>query len=823
MASFPHLFPKGTGATEDYVYPHEVGGGKTYSTPPRDRIPHSNNLLLQIDAIESGGSESDSKVPVQVGEALSGKVIEFSGDPGFDLKSDSLNFRPSKIELRSVRTDENGATHATVFVPDGKMGRFIKCCEDYATQYTRGKSPRPQNQDLVEGISRVRLATLKSFWSDGTTFPLDESQPYWWELWLSTTSDIEADELLRAQAKALKIAVATEVLRFPERFVVLVKSTTSQLKMIPSLFEYLAEVRLAKLLSGELLELPPSGQAEYIDEALSRITFANATSPAVCHLDTGVNRSHPLLEKSLQPSHLLTVDPNWSPTDRIGHGTEMAGIALYGCLTNVLNQTHSIELKHRIESVKIIGIDTTTDPALWGALTQQAASRIAIASPSTNARCFCLTVTAHARDEGCPSSWSAAIDQSAAAMDEDGDHRLYVISAGNLTMEQRREYPDRNFIEGIEDPGQSWNAITVGGYTAKQSIRQSGLEDWERVAVGGALSPSSRTSRIWSDKTWPIKPDVVLEAGNMIRNPSTGDADFADDLSLLTTRVDTVGNLLTTTGDTSAAAALASRFATQLWAEYPRLWPETVRALLVHSASWTEAMIEQATDPQIKGLSKETLLRTFGYGVPDYRTALRSASNAATIILESEIQPYKKWPDRVKTKDMHFHRLPWPKAVLQSLGEVEVRLKITLSYFVQPSPGRRGWTRKHRYQSHGLRFDVKRPADTDDEFRKRLTASARAEDEGYDSDSDDRSWEMGRNLRCKGSIHRDTWTGTAADLMEADLIAVIPVTGWWKERPHLGYHDSRTRYSLVITIETDDVSTDLYTPIASQIGIQTET
>lgn len=191
------------------------------------------------------------------------------------------------------------------------------------------------------------------------------------------------------------------------------------------------------------------------------------------------------------------------------------------------------------------------------------------------------------------------------------------------------------------------------------------------------------------------------------------------------------------------------------------------------------------------------------------------------MIIESQMQPFVKTAARVKTKDMHFHRLPWPSAVLADLGEAEVRLKITLSYFIQPSPGRRGWTKKHRYQSHGLRFDVKRPADTDDEFRKRLTASAREEDEGYQSDQDDRTWLMGRNLRCKGSVHSDTWIGTAADLAAANLVAVVPVTGWWKERPHLGYHDSETRYTLIISIETDDVQTDLYTPIENAIAIST--
>lgn len=816
MASLPHLFPKGTEITERYAYPREVRGGATFSTPPRDRIPHAEELLSQILQIEAGGSEEAPEASVSQAKTPSGKVLDFAGEPGFDLKSESLGFRPSGIELRAVRRDGEGAMHATVFVPDGKMGFFIKRCEEYARDETGGNTPRPKHQVLVESISQIRLASLKSFWSDAGPFPVEDDTQRWWELWLSSVADSNVAETFRAEAEPLGITVANENLRFPERMVVLARATTRQLKWIVNLFEYLAEVRLAKLLPSELLELPPSDQSEYVHEALKRITFASPLSPAVCHLDTGVNRAHPLLEKAINENHVLTVDPNWSATDRAGHGTEMAGLALYGCLTEVLNQSHTVSLSHRIESVKILGLGSTTDPALWGALTHQAANRIAIASPQTDSRTFCLTVTANACDEGFPSSWSAAIDQAASAMDEENGPRLFVVSAGNLPLEQRRDYPARNFLEGIEDPGQSWNAITVGGYTEKQSIRQRGLEDWERLAVGGSLSPASRSSCVWSDKRWPIKPEIVMEAGNMLRNPISGAADYADDLSLLTTRVSIDGGLLTTTGDTSAAAALASRFTARLWAEYPQLWPETIRALTVHSASWTQAMHEM-----VKGESKETLLRAFGYGVPDYNSASRSASNAATMIIEAEMQPFEKTPARVTTKDMHFHRLPWPGSVLAGLGEIEVRLKVTLSYFVEPSPGRRGWTNKHRYQSHGLRFDVKRPTDTDNEFRKRITASAREEDEGYQSDSDDRAWLMGRNLRCKGSIHCDTWTGTAADLAAANLLAIVPVTGWWKERPHLKYHDSKTRYALIVSIETDNIETDLYTPIKNAIPIAT--
>jgi hypothetical protein len=71
-----------------------------------------------------------------------------------------------------------------------------------------------------------------------------------------------------------------------------------------------------------------------------------AAAPAVCVLDTGVTRGHPLLEKSLAVADCHTCDPAWGAHDHHGHGTEMAGLALYGDLTPVLAGTGTVQLLH---------------------------------------------------------------------------------------------------------------------------------------------------------------------------------------------------------------------------------------------------------------------------------------------------------------------------------------------------------------------------------------------------------------------------------------------------------------------------------------------
>lgn len=831
MDGFKHLFPRGTASTEKYVYAGPRGGGE-FQLPPRDdRVSHGSKLVTEIQAAEMLANEKAEAIPEP--SRPKGVCLDFQSDSGFKLQLESLESRQSGIELRNSRMDRDGVMHGTVFVPEGKIGIFVRKFEKYTKEnHPRSKSERPWHKDLVESINSVRLASLRSFWTDAGDLP-ETKESIWWEVWLrEATNPHNVADRFRQRAQAAGVQVGQRTLRFPERFVLLARATTEQLLAIENLFDILAELRIAKLLPSEFMQLPPRDQAEFIEAARSRIQPPSLDAPAVCHLDTGINRGHPLIEFALADEHLLAVEPGWPVTDAKGHGTEMAGLALYGCLTSLLVSDEPVVLNHRLESVKILHQELANDPELYGEVSSQAVSRIEIAAPNRRQRVYCLTVSTDGRDEGFPSSWSAALDQVAAGVGSDqSPTRLIVVAAGNVQPELRHEYPARNQVEGVEDPAQSWNCLTVGAFTERTAIHEADYAEWNVVAPSGSLSPASRTSTVWNDKSWPLKPDIVMEGGNSAIDPTTGRADHIDDLSLLTTRVDPTGTLLTTTGDTSGAAALAARYAALIWAAYPDLWPESVRAILVHSARWTGAMLEEF--PGNTQADRESRLRCYGYGVPNLTRALSSLSNAATLVVEATLQPFDKEETAgdhgterqgsPKTKDMHLHRLPWPTAALQELGELDVRMRVTLSYFIEPSPGRRGWTRKHRYQSHGLRFEVKRPHETGIDFHKRISKAAREEDEQNASfGPDDRNWAVGNRLRRKGSIHSDTWSGTAAELADCGVIAVFPVTGWWKERAHLGRWDRQTRYSLIVSIESDATDIDVYTPIAAQIDVPVE-
>ena len=122
---------------------------------------------------------------------------------------------------------------------------------------------------------------------------------------------------------------------------------------------------------------------------------------------------------------------------------------------------------------------------------------------------------------------------------------------------------------------------------------------------------------------------------------------------------------------------------------YPTLWPETVRALIVHSAEWTEAM-RRVLSPTTGAATKtdyRLLVQRCGFGVPDLDRALWTVHNSLTMVLEKRLHPFQREGSKQPTlRDMHLYNLPWPHEALEGLGETQVEMRVTLSYFIEPNP-----------------------------------------------------------------------------------------------------------------------------------------
>jgi hypothetical protein len=734
-----------------------------------------------------------------------------------------------KIEVLSVRI-EAGTTYANVFVPDGKLAHFEKYIEDYLADRKKANGDSYDHHALLNTISEIRTAELRALWTDDLALlPQDPTEAFWWEVWLPVRGDrntVVAD--FRKLATLSDCQVSNHQINFPERTIVLMYGSQQQFSASVMTLNCVAELRRAKETAEFFDGMTPIEQQEWVEETLARLTAApeDDATTRVCLLDSGVNRGHPLLSPFIASTDLHTVNPAWGVDDTANHGTGLAGLVALGDLSEVLASGGPLVVAHRLESVKLTPEQGANpgDSRQHGYLFAEAVARPEIAAPA-RPRVFTSAVTASDdRDRGRPSAWSSTVDRLASDYDGGGQFpRLFLLCAGNTEDAQSwSTYPTSLSTSGIRDPGQAWNALSVGAYTEKVTITEPDAHGLTPVAQSGGLSPYTRTSQGWN-AAWPLKPDVVFEGGNAGKDAFG--AIGITSLHLLTTHNQPADRMFATTNATSAASALGARMAAQLMASYPALRPETIRALIVHSAEWTPAM--RAAYLPAHGIASKsnyvTLIRHCGWGVPSLEQALWSAGNSLTLIVEDQVHPFQKVSGKgVVSRDMNLHSLPWPKEQLLALpSATKVELCITLSYFVEPNPSARGTSSKFHYPSHRLRFDVQRPLDaTTEDFVARINAAAEREDDGDPTDPKDPDWILGDRQRHRGSLHKDIWRGTAAGLANRGFIAVYPAKGWWRTRPAQERYDLPARYSLIVSIRTPETDVDLYTPVAQQVEAQ---
>lgn len=760
-------------------------------------------VLVELDTMMPGERAKATKVP----------ALDFPGQGIAVLKSERLEDRTEK---------------AIIFVPDDARN-FLN---DKLTAYGNdnlGNQPRP-DIDRFEVIEHFRPADSRALLSTG----LDGADAeLWWELWLRGSDGQQPDAIADAVAAVFTLAglqVHADRLRFPDTAILFVRATSANLLAtadrvrgaITDIRQAAGDIELLLAEEGGL------GQQELVDHYAGRLTATEDGAPVVCILDTGVSGAHPLIAPGLAGA--WAVNEAWNSDDHAphgGHGTGMAGLVLHGDLVGPLSDDREVALGHAVESVKLLpplGFPAT-EPARWGIITQSAVSVAETERPNVP-RSFCIATSSAHFSPDAPSSWSGALDQICAGsmlgerqpnvVAKDHPKRLIVIATGNMIGGPKAEVLQHH---SLEDPSQSWNALSIGGFTTKVDLPG---EEPQLVPLAAAneKSPFSCGSQLLPPDLTPIKPEVLFEAGNMMVD-AADNCDWHTAVSLVTTGKDVVNEPLMPFWATSAATGMAGNFVGRLNAALPNLWPETYRALTVHSAEWpipirSKLIGRGRSWKTLTKSKKQQLLRDVGYGVPDLGRAISSAKNDVTLFVESDIQPYAATADRRSAvfNEVHFYALPWPRAALEALENASVMMRVTLSYFVEPNLTGRASTRPDTYRSFGLRFAMKKRQETANEFRRRLSAFAgEREESGQETDY----WLLGPQAVQAGSLHCDLWRGPAIDLARHDQIAIYPVGGWWKS--HVGQRrmNDVARYALGISITAPEQDVDLYAEILAEI------
>jgi hypothetical protein len=767
-----------------------LGGNKSHPSAVSQRTINSQRILGEIEEVISAAislpNVEATRIPMSVRAgtewgvtaSMPGSRNDVLSSIGFK-KNARLNISFSAATLESIE----------------------KAAKKYSA-YEEGR--KPQYFDFFESMPLIALTELEDLWASNLEVP-DYGEQLLWEVWMPRASEPRFREALEELHLSARRAIPFNHLR-----VIAVEATREIFEELV-MSGAIAQLRPASALTSEVVSLPAGIQEATVAAARRRITPAPKTAPAVCLLDTGILQNHPLLVDSIDLAADLS---GASPSDWGGHGTKMAGLALYDDLPGLISGGATAEPPIRLESVVIEPPPGINDHRL-------PAERLGVAVDlvernSRRSRTYCFAMSAvHEGDDGGVSSLSSEIDRLAAEL---GAERLICVPAGNLQDPVvYGDYQALNETAGLATPAQSWNALTVAACTDLGQVPST----HSTLAPPGDLSPYSRTACAWDrNHKPPMKPDVVFEGGNRMFDIVSQDLSNHPDLCLLTTGA-FPGELLALTGMTSAATAAVSGMCARLQAAYPMLWPETIRGLIAHSSEYTPAMEARAqVAANTRGSAQAALLERYGYGRPNLARAIDNAEDTLTFITQGALLPLRANPkeDAAILGYMRHHQLPWPSEILKDLEQTPAELRVTLSYFVEPNPGAVLSGKYDLYASHGFDFDVKRPDESDEQAIARINGEARA---GIKSSAPPMQWVFGSKERGgplwkggrRGGLKHDRVTMPAEDLARCGSIMVFPRKGWWG-----GEYDrieQQARYSLIVTIRTPEE--EIYTKIATEI------
>lgn len=808
-------FPLLTGRVESAErYVSVRRGGRPAKLPQTDPAKQHAYLSKQLDAIweRVAKRERDDRDPGAMHE-----IIAIEPKEGAQLEAES--FGDKRLGMRVIaKDDKTGVVYVDASRPDlPHLRRKVDAFAD--EKQVNEKTGARRSEQAIAPIQEVRLATFQELIGPRLAGAIERGDIntesiYWVELGCRGGQRERTLETERSRGqirRAMEQFQRGEPVEFlaPEQIVFFVRLKLDELKMLVARVDCVYEMDLAPAAVRDWLLFE---QAHYPIPDLSnfRVTAPPAHAASVVVLDTGVATQHPLLRDALRSAYSV-VPNNDQVEDRNGHGTEMAGVALYDDVGRVVEDNGGVA-DHWVESVKILdgpGQGSAADEnfPIWPVITKQA---VEIVETDVRQRVFAMSVTAPTEDPEEATTWSQAVDQLAF---NGGRGRLICVSIGNCKAEDEmllaQNYPQLQLHHKLEQPAQAVNAVTIGAYTTKTTVApDSSRNGLVPLAPEGGVCLSTRTGCLSN----PIKPDVMFEGGNVLFDGVRGWRGEAT-LTTLTTGRDVFQRPLVVCADTSAANLHGARFAAMIASRHPRFRPETVRGLMIHSARWTETMKRQFRN-------KDERLTACGYGVPEPSRATECMRTRATIVVEDSmanaVSVIGADGEETLQRVVKFVRLPVPEEALLSLGEELVELSVTLSFFAEPST-------KRRRESLGLRmaWDVQGPTETESEFKQRINDHARDEakaQNSYARTSGFTGWEIGWERRSRGTVQSDRITVPASFLAEDKLIGVYPVLGWWDDR-----NDTREEsmaFSLIVTIEAPNI--DVYTPVAQAISAVVE-
>jgi hypothetical protein len=651
---------------------------------------------------------------------------------------------------------------------------------------------------------------------------------------IKTAREIEIEQFVQfydAEILHMVDGAAFDAAVLPDSFTVRLRIAGKGLRDFVLNYAFIFEV-----VEPEDIVLPQ--RAGDVREEPSRIAAPpppEASAPAVCVIDSGIQEGHTLLQPAIdqETSHCFLPGRTANEVaDQVapgGHGTRVAGAVLYG---ESVAENMASQLPFWIQNARVLDEHNSMPVELFPPEAVRAVVEHFHEGPRQT-RIFNHSINASAPCRmRYMSAWAAEIDLLSATYDI-----LVIQSAGNLPLSGHnprpgvrehvaagRDYPTFLYESStrVANPAQSLQALTVGsvGYGALEA------DGWRTfVREQGHPSAFSRTGfSIWN----VIKPEIVEYGGDDVRTVNTP-PDVQAGGRVPAACPELVRSTLFPPGPpydrdetgTSFSTPKVARIAAQLQRVLPEEPALLYRALVVQSArwpGWAEGLLtelrrlgprdDQAQRQQLMDRVAR-IIRCIGYGIPNQEAATSNTDHRTTFITTGETF--------IHARECHIYQVPIPPELRRQADEFDIRIDVTLSYVAQPRRTRRNL---RRYLSTWVDWKSSRLGESINDFRVRALRDEDADDNTEPLPGSVLPWTLQeksdagliRNTkRNSGTIQKD-WAVVKSNMLPDHFcIAVVGHSGWSHDP------DSAARYALAVSFEIQGQEIVIYEPLRTAI------
>lgn len=459
-------------------------------------------------------------------------------------------------------------------------------------------------------------------------------------------------------------------------------------------------------------------------------------APGVVVLDSGLATGHPLLGAAVGDSQGFL--PGEGAQDDHGHGTHVAGLALYGDFERSV-RAGSFVPTLRLFSGRILDKHNENTTGFVENLIEEA---VRYFFKEYSAKVYNLSFGDANKPYlgGHLKGLSVTLDTLSRELGV-----LFVVAAGNHRIGEdspeglawRDNYPDYLLEEPwrIIEPAPALNVLTVGSlsrHTQTFNSQRYSLDPAE-VPVTQAGQPSPFTRGGYS-VDGAIKPELMAHGGNWALNTRAGYDLLVRDsgLGVISTnhRFASGAPFVVDTG-TSMAAPQVAHLAASIFREHPRASANFLRALLCLNAEMPKPSQDLITQ-------NRAFRSVCGYGQVSEAALHRSLENAPTLIADGAIE----------NKRHHFYEIPIPED-FTSGGQRRLReIAVSLAY----TP----FVRSTRIKYRATRVDFRLVTAPD--LEQVTTMFNRGTDrEDYKNIPELKTAAIGQQVRSKGTVQADFW------------------------------------------------------------------